>query len=162
MSEKICEDGMVHTSVEDAIAHVVEQEGAFNDPMWGDKYTTNLRNIGMVIGRQQADPRISWRLDYDPVKGLHLNFEDKTVQEKRAIYHKIAAPFLKTPEELMVEYWLAWTKKNCDKIPHDLAQQFKTTFNTVVNLGGGGGDVGAGKTRMNMTKFALYGYGQIT
>ncbi|PFJ24653.1 hypothetical protein COI92_23610 [Bacillus anthracis] len=31
---------------------------------------------GKVIGRQTADKKARWRLDYDPEKGLHMNVED--------------------------------------------------------------------------------------
>ncbi|PED69607.1 pre-toxin TG domain-containing protein [Bacillus pseudomycoides] len=31
---------------------------------------------GKIIGRQTADKKARWRLDYDPEKGLHMNVED--------------------------------------------------------------------------------------
>ncbi|WP_206093822.1 hypothetical protein [Paludifilum halophilum] len=31
---------------------------------------------GKVIGRQSADGKVRWRLDYDPEKGCHINIED--------------------------------------------------------------------------------------
>ncbi|WP_316719939.1 polymorphic toxin-type HINT domain-containing protein [Terrisporobacter petrolearius] len=34
------------------------------------------RGNGKVIGRQSADGKVRWRLDYDPKKGAHINVED--------------------------------------------------------------------------------------
>ncbi|WP_440115593.1 hypothetical protein [Paenibacillus sp. QZ-Y1] len=31
---------------------------------------------GKVVGRQSADGKLIWRLDYDPNKGTHINIED--------------------------------------------------------------------------------------
>ena len=31
---------------------------------------------GKIIGRQSADGKVGWRLDYDPVKGTHINTWD--------------------------------------------------------------------------------------
>lgn len=31
---------------------------------------------GKVVGRQSADGKVRWRLDYDPTKGPHINIED--------------------------------------------------------------------------------------
>jgi hypothetical protein len=31
---------------------------------------------GMVVGRQSADGKLLWRLDFDPNKGTHINIED--------------------------------------------------------------------------------------
>ncbi len=31
---------------------------------------------GQIVGRQSADGKIRWRLDYDPNKGTHINVED--------------------------------------------------------------------------------------
>jgi RHS repeat-associated protein len=31
---------------------------------------------GKIVGRQSADGKLIWRLDYDPNKGMHINIED--------------------------------------------------------------------------------------
>ena len=37
---------------------------------------TMNHNEGTVVGRQSADGLVRWRLDYDPIKGPHINIED--------------------------------------------------------------------------------------
>jgi hypothetical protein len=47
---------------------------------------------GKVIGRQSADGKVRWRLDYDPNKGTHINIEDFR-NGKGANARKIVIPF---------------------------------------------------------------------
>ncbi|WP_053217783.1 T7SS effector LXG polymorphic toxin [Virgibacillus senegalensis] len=47
---------------------------------------------GQVVGRQSADGKVRWRLDYDPNKGPHINIEDFR-NGKGASARKIAVPF---------------------------------------------------------------------
>ncbi|MBB5356336.1 anti-sigma28 factor (negative regulator of flagellin synthesis) [Anoxybacillus mongoliensis] len=47
---------------------------------------------GKVIGRQSADGKVRWRLDYDPNKGIHINIEDFR-NGKGANARKIVIPF---------------------------------------------------------------------
>ena len=47
---------------------------------------------GKVIGRQSADRKVRWRLDYDPNKGTHINIEDFR-NGKGANARKIVIPF---------------------------------------------------------------------
>ncbi|WP_243291858.1 hypothetical protein [Bacillus sp. FJAT-47783] len=47
---------------------------------------------GQVVGRQSADGKVRWRLDYDPNKGTHINIEDFR-NGKGANARKIAIPF---------------------------------------------------------------------
>jgi len=58
---------------------------------------------GKIVGRQSANGKVRWRLDYDPVKGPHINIEDFRAGKKTAAT-KIAIPFegdLKTIETLL-------------------------------------------------------------
>ncbi|MCM3714441.1 T7SS effector LXG polymorphic toxin [Alkalihalobacillus oceani] len=58
-------------------------------------YTGKLRSstgYGQVVGRQSADGKVRWRLDYDPNKGTHINIEDFR-NGKGANARKIAIPF---------------------------------------------------------------------
>ncbi|WP_373665398.1 hypothetical protein SPSIL_002660 [Sporomusa silvacetica DSM 10669] len=58
---------------------------------------------GSIVGRQSADGKVRWRLDYDPEKGPHINVEDfRNGKGDNAI--KVAIPFagdIKTVEELL-------------------------------------------------------------
>ncbi|HEY9063176.1 MAG TPA: hypothetical protein VIO64_22180, partial [Pseudobacteroides sp.] len=58
---------------------------------------------GKIVGRQSADGKVRWRLDYDPQKGPHINVEDfRNGKSTKAI--KIAIPFegdLSTVETLL-------------------------------------------------------------
>lgn len=47
---------------------------------------------GKIVGRQSADGKVRWRLDYDPEKGPHINVEDYRYG-KGADAIKIAIPF---------------------------------------------------------------------
>ncbi|MGD7007016.1 pre-toxin TG domain-containing protein [Metabacillus sp. 84] len=58
-------------------------------------YTGTLKSsagYGQVVGRQSADGKVRWRLDYDPNKGTHINIEDFR-NGKGANARKIAIPF---------------------------------------------------------------------
>ncbi|TYS33035.1 T7SS effector LXG polymorphic toxin [Bacillus pumilus] len=58
-------------------------------------YTGTLKSsagYGKVVGRQSADGKVRWRLDYDPNKGTHINIEDFR-NGKGANAKKIAIPF---------------------------------------------------------------------
>ncbi len=58
-------------------------------------YTGTLKSsdgYGQVVGRQSADGKVRWRLDYDPNKGTHINIEDFR-NGKGANAKKIAIPF---------------------------------------------------------------------
>ncbi|MDZ5610659.1 pre-toxin TG domain-containing protein, partial [Bacillus pseudomycoides] len=48
--------------------------GTGSKPFKGSLKTS--AGYGKVIGRQTADNKARWRLDYDPSKGLHINVED--------------------------------------------------------------------------------------
>ncbi|WP_180956639.1 RHS repeat-associated core domain-containing protein, partial [Bacillus canaveralius] len=58
-------------------------------------YTGTLKSsagYGKVVGRQSADGKVRWRLDYDPNKGTHINIEDFR-NGKGANARKIVIPF---------------------------------------------------------------------
>ena len=58
-------------------------------------YTGTLKSsagYGQVVGRQSADGKVRWRLDYDPSKGTHLNIEDFR-HGKGGNARKVAIPF---------------------------------------------------------------------
>ena len=57
----------------------------------------NSSGYGKVVGRQTADGKARWRLDYDPELGPHINVEDFR-QGKGSSAKKIAIPFAGTED----------------------------------------------------------------
>lgn len=55
----------------------LDKSGAFTNG--SQPYTGRLESsygYEQTIGRQSLDGKTRWRLDYDPDKGVHYNFED--------------------------------------------------------------------------------------
>lgn len=57
------------------------------EPYWGTKHTKNMDNLGYVIGLRCG--HYSFRVDYDPAKGIHINYgsdnrEDNYVRARKA------------------------------------------------------------------------------
>jgi len=48
----------------------------YDVPWWGDKQTQsgNMSNRGYVIGFKNIAANAQWRLDYDPIKKVHINW----------------------------------------------------------------------------------------
>jgi hypothetical protein len=118
MNERPC--GIIHNDVEDAIQHaylglVQGHKRLLSEPYWGTR-GGNIANVGKVIGWATPDGRKRWRLDYDPVKGVHLNEEDFTLAEQRR-FHPIRCSLL-----LATTYWNKWTSRY-DKPPHVIAAE---------------------------------------
>lgn len=114
MSEKSC--GRIHDDVEDAINHaylglVQGNKQLLSEPYWGTR-GGNIANIGKVIGWATLDGRKRWRLDFDPIKGIHLNEEDFTLPQPKKVFHSIRCSFL-----MATTYWNKWTSRY-DKPPH--------------------------------------------
>jgi glucan-binding YG repeat protein len=67
---------------------IVGDLGADSEPYVGRLGTGE----GKIVGRQSADGKVRWRLDYDPEKGPHINVEDYR-NGKGPNATKIAIPF---------------------------------------------------------------------
>ena len=85
--EKPC--GKAHYSFEEAVTHaymslVDGDKEQLSEPFWGTR-GGNIGNIGKVIGWKSADGKKRWRLDYDPVKGVHINEEDFSLTPAKKI-----------------------------------------------------------------------------
>lgn len=114
MSEKSC--GIIHTDVEDAINHAYlglaqGNKALLSEPYWGTR-GGNIANIGKVIGWTTLDNRKRWRLDFDPIKGVHINEEDFTFAESKKIVHSIRCSYL-----MAMTFVNKWTSRY-DKPPH--------------------------------------------
>jgi hypothetical protein len=127
--ERPCRHGQ-HRSIEDALRCVeLEKLGdasfgsidAGENLWWGSKDTPNMSNLGMVIGLWNRAAGIRWRLDYDPVKKMHINQENLNADSKnKKIYHPIFVGHILSiydEEYWMRHYWKLWTNGNTDKLP---------------------------------------------
>ena len=96
----------VHLSIEDAIACARRGLGLTpqtEHPLVGLK-TGNIANVGQIIGFSDGDGTKRWRVDYDPVKGAHINEEDvSTKGDSRKVCHRV-----KNVSENWVRLW--WRK----------------------------------------------------
>ncbi len=80
--------GLAAGTLAAAMAHC---GATYTIPWWGDKWTANLKNAGYVIGFiDSTNANRHWHLDWDPVKGLHLNWEDKSKFPATKVVHKVS------------------------------------------------------------------------
>jgi hypothetical protein len=119
MAELEC--GMTHVSFEDALRCAARKRqgnapfGSIPDGVnlwWGDKDALNLKNRGYVIGLWNPHTGDRWRIDYDPVKGLHVNQDNVLSEEK--IMHPISCG---APDLRWLEIVIGLTDRNIDRIP---------------------------------------------
>jgi hypothetical protein len=104
MKETDC--GQVHADIEEAIRHARQNLNAVAlEPYWGAR-ANKMANFGNVVGYQTEDGLKRWRLDYDPVKGVHVNEEHSKPTKK--IVHRIAHH---VSEYMMTLYWQKWTRR---------------------------------------------------
>lgn len=117
-------------TLEMAMTHVENTypNDSFTVPMWGQNLSAGIKNYGYVIGfRSSRQPKRYWRLDYDPDKGMHINFEDHSVTPSTKICHLITVltPVRHgrfpnpeaTPEQNLCAIWGSWTEQNLTRPP---------------------------------------------
>ena len=107
--------GIVHMSIEDAIHHARRSLGGDDvAPFWGGLAKVNP---GRVVG-YQVSARARWRLDFDPVKGTHVNEENfDAAPHRQKIVHRVIPfafdergnPILKDTQVRL--YWNKWTTR---------------------------------------------------
>jgi hypothetical protein len=93
---------------------------SYDTPWWGDKETDsgNMSNRGYVIGFKDVGSSTQWRLDYDPIKKLHINWTQNIVgAEANKECYQIASI---RPQDTMWDYYVSWTKSRFDAIPGDI------------------------------------------
>ena len=113
MSEVDC--GMEHSSIEEAIAHARSNLGELDhDPYWG---TMGSSNVGWVVG-YQVTSRKRWRLDFDPVRLVHVNeenFDGPSLRQKivhlvrPAAFDRRGRPMGNDTQVRL--YWHKWTTR---------------------------------------------------
>ncbi|KAF0812490.1 hypothetical protein IGB42_03159 [Andreprevotia sp. IGB-42] len=81
-----------HLTIEDAIACSRRGLGltkSTEHPLVGLK-DNMIANIGQIIGFSDSEGTKRWRVDYDPVKGAHINEEDVSRKgHPRKVCHKV-------------------------------------------------------------------------
>jgi len=78
---------------------IVGDLGPNSEPIIGKLKTS--AGFGKVVGRRSANKRLLWRIDYDPVKGPHINVVDISCG-KRINAKKYVIPFEGTEETFKV------------------------------------------------------------
>jgi hypothetical protein len=130
--------GEVHWFIPEAIACVAkhnrsrEEFGSFIDGVnlwWGTKQTPRMSNIGFVIGLRNEGGGIGWRLDYDNVKGGHINQVYRVPGQKRwaKICHLIDFGSDDSswygPWFWVLRQWYQWTEINWNLAPPRLVRE---------------------------------------
>jgi hypothetical protein len=113
-------DKGVFSSFQAAMAKIKENHSKISEyetPWWGDRQTEHIKNRGYVIGLKNATNSAQWRLDYDPMKKLHINWTHElkggTVKE----YYQISST---RPQSDLWDYYVSWTKSRSDDIPPEI------------------------------------------
>lgn len=120
---------IVHKETFTAIGTALElvradHPGDYAEPLWGTKDTQHLKNLGFVIGLK--DPRKTqwYRIDFDPDKKLHINWEQDTQSHggKKARLKEcyLVRPHILDPEDEMYTWWRSMTLHHCTELPEDI------------------------------------------
>jgi hypothetical protein len=89
-------------------------------PWWGDKETAsgNMSNRGFVIGFRDERTSAQWRLDYDEIKKLHINWtQELSGRDTLKECYRIASI---RPQETLWDYLVGWTRPRSDDIPTEI------------------------------------------
>jgi hypothetical protein len=112
------------SSFEKTIAQIKSEHPKISDyitPWWGDKQTDsgNMLNRGYVIGFRDIGSHAQWRLDYDEVKKLHINWTQEVARAETVKQcYRISSI---RPRDDLWDYYISWTRKiGQDNIPSDI------------------------------------------
>lgn len=101
-----------------------DHPGEYSEPLWGEKDTKHLKNLGFVIG--MTDPvKTQWyRVDFDPEKKLHINWEQDTNdhlgRKARLKECYLVRPHILDPEDEMYTWWRSMTLHYCTELPDSI------------------------------------------
>lgn len=111
------------SSIEKALEEISKNHpriAAYATPWWGDKATEsgNMNNRGFVIGFKDAGSNAQWRLDYDHMKRLHINWTQELPREDTLKEcYRISSI---RPQDTLWDYYIGWTRPRADSIPGDI------------------------------------------
>ena len=101
--------GQKHLGIVDAIEHARKNLGLTRQaehPRLGTKIRGPLANKDRIIGFTDSTGMKSWRVDWDPTKGCHVNETD--FSEKRA-FRKVCHTFPLNSEQWTMLWWNKYT-----------------------------------------------------
>jgi hypothetical protein len=92
----------------------------YADPWWGDKQSEsgNLSTRGYVIGFKDVRTSAQWRLDYDEIKKLHINWTQE-VRGSETLKECYRISSIRPRDELF-DYYVGWTRPRSDDIPAEI------------------------------------------
>ncbi len=120
---------IVHPETFTAIGTALERvrkdhPGDYSEPLWGTKNTLHLKNLGFVIGMKDPAKTQWYRVDFDPDKKLHINWEQDTRShgEKTARLKEcyLVRPHILDPEDEMYTWWRSMTLHHCTELPEEI------------------------------------------
>ncbi|WP_108260056.1 hypothetical protein [Mangrovicoccus ximenensis] len=114
-------------NVSAAITQMKEDHpGSYSLPVWGEKNTKHIKNLGYVIGYSTPDRTTYFRIDYDTDKGPHVNFQ-KTSKSGisagttiKVCYKFNGSGYISAAlgmDMAVHEYYIAQTKRHFDDVP---------------------------------------------
>jgi len=119
-----------YTAIGPALEQVKKDHpGQYGTPLWGEKNTEHMKNLGFVIGYRD-DAKTQWfRVDYDPnpAKGLHINWEqdarDSMGGKCRLKECYLVRPYILSAEDEMYTWWRSATMHHCTDLPDDIRRK---------------------------------------
>ena len=121
---------IVHKTVSETIDAAIalctsENPGRYSEPKWGMKESAHINNLGLVIGFQDPTKQQYYRVDWDPEKGLHVNYQ--TLNGTRKVCYRVAPPVSRLgaastvgPEQAMRDWYVNQTRRHHDGCPPEV------------------------------------------
>lgn len=113
-----------------------DDQGIQWEPYWGTKHTKNMDNLGYVIGLRCG--HYSFRVDYDPTKGIHINYgsdirEDNFLRARKALRPQNVFTANNNDEQYVRQIWEELSRRyryfngsaSYEKCRADVEQQMK-------------------------------------
>jgi len=112
MAEEPC--GIYHQDLQHAIACARGRLGLTREtehPFLGNKINNKLANMDQIIGFTDSTGLKRWRVDWDPIKKVHINEEDFSGPSgKRKVCHSVNL----SSEEWVIRWWRKYTSAGLD------------------------------------------------
>jgi hypothetical protein len=96
-------------------------------PWWSQRLTQQIRSAGFVIGFTfQGNPNHprSWRLDYDPGQGIHLNIGDNTMWQFTDLPH-LQGAHQASAEQKVESHYINFVQLAGQSMPADILQNLR-------------------------------------